>query len=56
MEEQRLKMFADGLLRIMFELGRNGVIRGWGKLCKEELNNSHTSLNITKNNNRRRMN
>jgi len=48
MEERRLKMLENRLLRRIFQPKRDEVTREWRKLHNEELNDLHSSLNIVR--------
>jgi hypothetical protein len=48
MEEHRLKMFENRVLRRIFGPKREEVSGGWRRLHNEELHNLYTSLNIIK--------
>jgi hypothetical protein len=45
-EEHRLKMVENRVLKIIFELKRDGLTREWRKLHNEELNGLYCSPNI----------
>jgi hypothetical protein len=46
MEEHRLRMFVDRVLRRIFGHRREEVVRGWRRLHNEELHNVYASPNI----------
>jgi len=48
MEECRLRMFENRLLRRIFRAKRDGVIGEWRKLHNEELNDLYSSPNIVR--------
>ena len=48
MEEHRLRVFKNRLLRRIFGPKRDGVTRGWRKLHNEELNDLYCSPNIVR--------
>jgi hypothetical protein len=43
-EEHRLRVFENGVLRIIFEHNRKEVTGGWRKIHNEELHNLYVSL------------
>jgi hypothetical protein len=45
-EEDRLRVFENRMLRIIFRPNRDEVIGGWGKLHNEELHNLYSSSSI----------
>jgi hypothetical protein len=45
-EERRLRMFENGVLRVMFGAKRNRVAGEWRKLHNEQLNDLYSSTNI----------
>jgi hypothetical protein len=45
-EERRLRVFGNRVLRRIFRLKREEVIRGWRKLHNEELHNLYSSSSI----------
>jgi hypothetical protein len=45
-EEHRLKVFGNRVLRIIFGLKRDEVMRDWRELHNEELHNLYSSPNI----------
>jgi hypothetical protein len=46
MEAHRLRVFDNRVIRRIFGLKRNDVIRGWRKLNNEELRNFYSSQSI----------
>jgi hypothetical protein len=54
-EEHRQRVFENRVLRRIFDPKRDEVTRGWRKLRNEELHNLHSSPNIIKMINSRRM-
>ena len=48
MEERRLRVFENGVLRRIFEPKRDKVKRQWRKLHNEELNDLYFSRNIVR--------
>jgi len=48
MEERRLKVLENRLLRRIFQPKRDEVTREWRKLHNEELNGLHSSPNIVR--------
>jgi hypothetical protein len=55
MEEHRLRVFENIVLRRIFQPKRDEIIGGWGKLHNEDLHNFYSLPNIIRMNKSRRM-